>query len=68
MAVLSAIAVTASYSFLYSFSVDQQLLNDSRVRVSRWIEDKIPAGAVIGVFSYPRYLPNFNTQEHGAGH
>jgi len=47
------------YSFLYSFSVNLILLNDSRYRAERWIEDNITKDSSIGVFSYSRYLPNF---------
>ncbi len=58
--VMPAIFFIIGYSFLYSSSVDLILLNDSRVQTNRWIEGNIPSDAAVGVFSYPRYLPNFN--------
>ncbi|MGB3241777.1 MAG: hypothetical protein WBB66_02890, partial [Candidatus Omnitrophota bacterium] len=53
------LALVIIYSFIYSFSVDLILLNDSRIMASKWIEKNIPKNSPIIAFSYSQYLPIF---------
>ncbi|MFH1478667.1 MAG: glycosyltransferase family 39 protein [Candidatus Omnitrophota bacterium] len=55
----SVLGIVIAYSFFYSLSVDLILLNDSRYKAGKWIEENITKDSPIGVFSYNRYLPNF---------
>lgn len=54
---LFVILVIALPTLAYSSAVTLEMLTDSRYDAERWLDDHVPPGATIGVFSKPQYLP-----------
>lgn len=53
-------AIVFTYSFASILSLDLTLINDSRRLATVWIQEHVPPGATIEVYTSPRSLPYFS--------
>lgn len=47
-------------TFAYAWTVDAEMMTDSRYRAEAWFRENVPLSASVGAFSNPQYLPRLH--------
>lgn len=53
---------------MYAWSMNAEMLTDSRYRAEAWFRQNVPLSATVGAFSNPQYLPRFQDMGYATFH